>query len=211
MKIEDDFDEAAGARLRETDPVPPPPIAEMWASIEFARRYAPRAVAQRRWPLGAIGIGLAASLALGITMGRMSGTGAPASARPDADDTPAPLTVNASVEPSAVYRLVAEQHMAEAEVLLADFDASQPDGTDDVAAWARSLLTDTRLLLESPVASDPGRARLLLDLELVLAQIAALPPADRGSELAIIRDGIRQTNVLARLRTASTELAAAGM
>jgi len=211
MNIEDEFTEAAGARMREADPVPPPPTEEMWASIEFARRYAPRAAPPRRWPVGAIGIGLAASLALGITIGRMSGNGSPATRAPGADSTHDPVAVASPAEPPGLYRMVVEQHMAEAEILLADLDATPTDGADDVAAWARSLLTDTRLLLESPVASDPGRARLLLDLELVLAQIAALPAADRGSELDIIRDGIRQNNVLARLRTASTELAAAGM
>jgi hypothetical protein len=211
MNLDDDFTEAAGARMRDADPVPPPPVEEMWASIEFARRYAPLAAPRRRWPAGWIGLGLAASLALGITIGRMSGTHDAPMTRPAVDSTPLVLTGNTPVEPPALYRLVAEQHMAEAEVLLTDIDATPTDGTADMAAWARSLLTDTRLLLESPVANDPGRARLLLDLELVLAQIAALPSSDRGVELAFIRDGIRQTNVLARLRSASTELAAAGM
>ncbi len=211
MNPDDDFTEAAGVRMRDADPVPPPPIEEMWASIEFARRYAPLA-SRRRWPAGAIGIGLAASLALGISIGRRTGAGTSPATAPAADSNPTVLAAGPIAQPPAPFRQVAEQHMAEAELLLADVDGTpSDDGTTDVAAWARSLLTDTRLLLESPVANDPGRAHLLLDLELVLAQIAALPSSNRGSELAIIRDGIRQTNVLARLRTASTELAAAGM
>jgi hypothetical protein len=212
MNLDDDFTGTVGSRLRAADPVPSPPIEEMWASIEFARRYAPPAPRRRRWPMGAIGIGLAASLALGITIGRMTGSPAAPRVQPGTDSSPIARTASPAAEPPALYRLVAEQHMAEAEVLLADFDRTPPDdGTADMTAWARSLLTDTRLLLDSPVAKDPSRALLLRDLELVLAQIAALPPANRGTELDIIRDGIRQTNVLARLRTASTELAAAGM
>jgi len=212
MNLDDDFTEAAGAWMRDADPVPPPPVEEMWASIEFARRYAPVAANRRRWPAGGIGIGLAATLALGITIGRMTRSPVTPLGQTGTDTTPAVLTASPVAALPALDRFIAEQHMAEAEVLLADFDRTPPDeGTADVTAWARSLLTDTRLLLESPVAADPDRARLLLDLELVLAQIAALPPANRGVELDIIRDGIRQTNVLARLRTASTELAAAGM
>jgi hypothetical protein len=212
MNLNDDFTGTPGARMRHADPVPPPPVEEMWSSIEFARRYAPRAVTRRRWPVGAIGIGLAASLALGITIGRMTGAPSAPLTQPGPDTTPAVQTASPAADLPALDRFIAEQHMAEAEVLLADFDRTPPDdGTADMTAWARSLLTDTRLLLESPVANDPDRARLLLDLELVLAQIASLPPANRGAELDIIRDGIRQTNVLARLRTASTQLAAAGM
>lgn len=204
-----DFEDVAGARIRAIDPAPAPPRDEMWASIEFARRLAsPRT--RRRPPAGMVGLGLAASLALGITIGRMSGRGE------EAPVLNGPLTSLASADgvapdASAFYQLVAEEHMVEAEILLAGLDEAAPERPDDVAAWARSLLMDTRLLIGSPAAGDPDRARLLLDLELVLAQIAALPPADPAPEIEIIRDGIRQNNVLARLRSATDALAAAGM
>ena len=211
MTWHDDPMDRTGARFRETDPVPPPPRDEMWASIEFARRFgslAPRRL--RAWPIGATGIGLAASLALGVAIGRSLAGPGPAQSEPGTAPVE-PASAEPAAQPPALFRLVAEGHMAEAEVLLTGLNQTAPERPADVAVWARSLLMDTRLLLESPVASDPERARLLLDLELVLAQIATLPPADPAAELEIIRNGIRKTNVLARLRSASDALAAAGM
>lgn len=210
MRYDEDPNRALGARLREADPVSPPPREAMWSSIEFARRFGPRKPGRRAWPIGVTGIGLAASLVLGISIGRMTLQEDPPTVSPATVTAAEPASMPADETP-AVFRLVAEEHMARAQVLLTGLDEASQERPDDMAAWARSLLVDTRLLLESPVASDPDRAGLLLDLELVLAQIAALPPADPDAELEIIRNGIRQTNVLARLRTASDQLAAAGM
>jgi len=213
MTWHEDPMDRAGARFRDTDPVPPPPRDEMWASIEFARRFGSQAPPRRRaWPIGATGIGLAASLALGVAIGRSMAGPRSAPFEPGTTTAPVePASAEPAAQPPALFRLVAEGHMAEAEVLLTGLNQTAPERPADVAVWARSLLMDTRLLLGSPVASDPDRARLLLDLELVLAQIATLPPADPAAELEIIRNGIRKTNVLARLRSASDALAAAGM
>jgi hypothetical protein len=83
-----------------------------------------------------------------------------------------------------------------------------------LAKWARPLLGDTRLLLDSPAASDPRRRRLLEDLELVLAEVARLatPPSDSASlgtagtaqartERQLIDGTLRRAQLLPRLRT----------
>ena len=98
------------------------------------------------------------------------------------------------------YRLTVAEHMTKAEALLTSF-RTQPRGTLDpeIAVWARDLLTNTRLLLDSPAADDPNVAALLEDLELIIAQIARMSAPSR-EESAIIRDGMNKTAVLPRLR-----------
>jgi hypothetical protein len=107
---------------------------------------------------------------------------------------------------SAPLRVATEQHLARTEALLAAFaggagsdapTAAEPDG-----AWARDLLTTTRLLLDSPAAREPARRALLEDLELVLGQIARLPRADTPDERALIDRAIRRGDLMAKLRTA---------
>jgi hypothetical protein len=70
------------------------------------------------------------------------------------------------------------------------------------ADWAKGLLSNTRLLLDSPAGDDPRRAKLLQDLELVLAQIVQLEPNARAEERQLIEGSIEQGHVMTRLRTA---------
>ena len=56
------------------------------------------------------------------------------------------------------------------------------------------------MLLDSPAARDPKLARLLQDLELVLAEVAQLHPTRGGEELRAIDRAVRQRGVLSRLR-----------
>ena len=53
MRYDEDPNRTLGARLREADPVPPPPREAMWSSIEFARRFGPHKPARRAWPASA--------------------------------------------------------------------------------------------------------------------------------------------------------------
>ena len=109
------------------------------------------------------------------------------------------------------------RHLAKAEALLVSYRADSVDASIDarLAAWARPLLGDTRLLLDSPAANDPRRRRLLEDLELVLAQVARLAPrtgtvagaatdsagpTDR-TERQLIDGALRRGQLLPRLRT----------
>ena len=107
--------------------------------------------------------------------------------------------------PSSAYQLTAVRHLSEAEALLTSFRArSTADQQMDaqLGAWARQLLSNTRLLLDSPVATDPQRRPLLQDLELVLVQIVQLSPGTAPQDRELIEKTLQQDHVLTRLRTA---------
>ena len=72
-----------------------------------------------------------------------------------------------------------------------------------LGTWARQLLTNTRLLLDSPVGDDPQRRPLLQDLELVLVQIVQqLSPGSTPQDRDLIEKTLQQDHVMTRLRTA---------
>ena len=75
-------------------------------------------------------------------------------------------------------------------------------GSADVAGWARDVLSNTRLLLDSPAASDPKQRRLLEDLELVLVQLVEFTPDSSGSERQMIDSTLAHGHVLSRIRYA---------
>jgi len=106
---------------------------------------------------------------------------------------------------SSAYQLTAVQHLSEAEALLTSFRTrSTADQQMDaqLGAWARQLLSKTRLLLDSPVANDPQRRPLLEDLELVLVQIVQLSPGSTSQDRDMIEKTLQQDHVMTRLRTA---------
>jgi hypothetical protein len=71
-----------------------------------------------------------------------------------------------------------------------------------VATWARGLLTNTRLLLDSPAARDPQRARLLQDLELILVQIVQRSPSGAAAGRSVVERTLERTQIIPRLRSA---------
>jgi hypothetical protein len=202
MRVEpDDQDFAALIRRlsRELDPPPPAPREAMWQAIA-ARRAAAPAVPGQRAP-GPVGrawraraaptfAAAAASLVLGIAIGRgWTGAPGPGSAGP------------AAAVAETRIPLAALDHLARSEALLVSFEVGARTGVAaDVAAWAQDLLLTTRLLAESAGAGDPQLAALLDDLELILAQIAALGAGVRDGEIDLIQDGLQTTDVLGRLR-----------
>jgi hypothetical protein len=110
-----------------------------------------------------------------------------------------------ATNPSSAYQLTAVQHLSEAEALLTSFRTrSTADQQMDaqLGAWARQLLSNTRLLLDSPVANDPQRRPLLEDLELVLVQIVQLSPGSTPQDREMIEKTLQQDHVMTRLRTA---------
>jgi len=118
-----------------------------------------------------------------------------------------PLSPNSASNPTAnsAYQLTAVRHLSEAEALLTSFRSrSTADQQMDaqMGSWARQLLSNTRLLLDSPVANDPQRRPLLEDLELVLVQIVQLSPGSTPQDREMIEKTLRQDHVMTRLRTA---------
>ena len=153
------------------------------AVVLVARR---RARAPLRW-----GAGLAAVLSLGIGMGGTLPQGS----------SPAAVAATAAPAPQTdPYRVAAVEHLSRSRALLTSFQHSSADAQTQalVTHWADDLLSNTRLLLDSPAADDPRLQRLLQDLELVLVQIAQLR-SDRA-EADLARDAIDESGVLPRMR-----------
>lgn len=97
------------------------------------------------------------------------------------------------------------EHLARTVALLTtvrDQDPAMGPGAD-VSAWARDLLSTTRLLIDEPQLRDERTRRLLQDLELVLVQIiqarGSAPETQRAP-----KETIRETNLLPRMRAIVT-------
>ena len=105
---------------------------------------------------------------------------------------------------SAAYHVATLQYLTQAEALLTSFrgDARSVEMDAQMAKWSKDLLSSTRLLLDSPAASDPTRRRLLEDLEMVLVQIVRLSPRASTEERDLIDENLKDADVLGRLRTA---------
>lgn len=196
--LDDRFDDQLRDSAREYNPPPETPREAMWAAIQAKRAERTEVTPLRplrplRWP-----VGIAAILAIGIGLGRIS---APRT-------EPAPVSV-AATEPGPrsrgmAYQVATTEHLGQAEAFLTLFRTSVRRGGNEqlASATARHLLASNRLLLDSPAASD-NRTRLLLqDLELVLAQIAQLSPRPSSSDLDLITDDLKDSGVMSRLRTA---------
>jgi hypothetical protein len=200
-------DEKLDAMIRELaasyNRPPETPRAEMWQRIERARsdRRAPVRVAGRpmrpRWVVWAVG--LAATLVMGVVIGRVTAGGGSG-----------PVTLPAAAPPAtgqmpAAYRIAVGDHLNRVETFLAVFsaDAGQAStGSGDIERPARQLLQQTRLLRDSPAGQDVALGQLLDDIELVLVQIAAYAEAGNSQDLGFIEQGIKDRSVLLRLRAA---------
>jgi hypothetical protein len=102
------------------------------------------------------------------------------------------------------YRLAVVEHLAGTEAMLTSFRAAAKRGEVDaqMTAWARNLLTTTRLLEASAAQDDPTMKRLLDDLELVLVQIAQYTSAGthHAEELELIEHSIERRGVIGKLQ-----------
>lgn len=131
--------------------------------------------------------------------GALEGTAGMVAAGPSSPNSASNQTGNSA------YQLTAVRHLSEAEALLTSFRTrSTADQQMDaqLGSWARQLLSNTRLLLDSPVANDPQRRPLLEDLELVLVQIVQLSPGSTPQDREMIEKTLQQDHVMTRLRTA---------
>jgi hypothetical protein len=108
-------------------------------------------------------------------------------------------------QPSLAYRLVVLQHLAGSEAMITSFRSTARGGQVDaqMAAWAKELLSTTRLLEGSDAGKDPVMKRLLEDLDLVISQIVQY--TTRGvtdtDELDLIEQSINKRGVINKLRS----------
>jgi hypothetical protein len=179
---------------------PPTPHEEIWARIHTARRT--RHVLQLR-PWMRWGLAAAAVLALGIGIGRWSanqGSTVPASTA--SADTHVTTEIDSLA--SVAYQVAATQYLSRTEAFLTSFraDANRSANTARLASQARDLLTTAQLMLDSPAGDNPRLRSLLQDLELVLMQISLLNPVQNGRDRDLINEGMNQSNVLPKLRSA---------
>jgi len=211
MSERDEFTDEPMERLieaaREHYNDPPPMDAEaMWAKVAPHLKTAPR-----RWSISPwLAAAAAAVLWLGgMSLGRWTAPAtqvgseiAEATGSDSAtmvDDAPAATPEGSA----AVLRFAAYQHLSETGSFLERFDTT---GTGDVelAVWAKRLLTDTRLLLDTSVSDDLGLRRLLEDLELILAQVVQLAGdrdiANEALEREQLNQGLEAQQVLPRIR-----------
>ena len=127
-----------------------------------------------------------------------------AAVNPSDDGSPVTATSragDASRRRSELIAVATTRHLGRTEALLTSFRSSGADDEDTVQ-WAGDLLVDTRLLLDRPVERDPRLTALLQELELVLMQIARLGEGAYESELEIVIDGIENSGMMPRLRSA---------
>lgn len=106
---------------------------------------------------------------------------------------------------SATYSAASQQHLTRAEALVAVVSAMPGDAALDslTGRWARDILTNTRLLLDSPAGDDPVRRRLLEDLETVLVQLVQRS-GRTAEDRAMIDRTLQKTQILTRLRSGAT-------
>ncbi|MGZ8392191.1 MAG: hypothetical protein ACXWWK_05050 [Gemmatimonadales bacterium] len=207
---DDRFDDELRDSARDYNAPPTTPREEMWAAIQ-ARRAAEKTertektegpgtpvTPLRRLRPFRLPIGIAALLALGIGLGRLS---AP---RPGPAEPIVATSVNPPRNGDAAYRITATEHLGQSEAFLTLFRASVGKGGNEqlASATARQLLATNRLLLDSPAASDARTRLLLQDLELVLAEIAQLARRPSSPDLDLITEGLERGGMMSRLRTA---------
>jgi hypothetical protein len=185
-------------------PVTPPPADAIWSQIEqdVAAAIDPvrvrRLNTRRTWIT--VGVGLAAALVIGVALGRWT---ADEKTTQVATAPKAMTTEDDSARMAAHAQAATMEHLAQTEIFLtavrADLKAGRTDA--DLAARSRELLARTRLLLGASTDRSPATEELLQDLELLLAEIAALPTSRPSMDLRLLNETMRQGDVLPRIRT----------
>lgn len=198
-----------------------PPLEEIWTRVESEHFGSWRVRRTRRWLAPAVGI--AATLLVGIGIGRFTATGAEgltgivgrgAATRPVADGAgtsrpPGTLDENGQEVGSRVsdpLQRTTSAYLDDAEMLLASMPREAKGVDSAFVRDAHRLLTTTRVLLDSPVGTDPRLRDMLEDLELILAQVARLQTAPRADELTFIAEAMDERDMVPRIRTVAAAL-----
>lgn len=212
--MDERFDDVMIEAAQEYNTPPEVPRDLMWARIDAIRQER----AARRQQLRVLyspwtrwGIGLAAALAIGIGIGRVSFEGSP-EAQPPVASTELGTPTEGPTRAQLAFQLVATQHLSRAETFLTSF-RTDPETGEDEEFWsgAGELLSSTRLLLDSPAAEEPVFRELLEDLELVLVQIVRFSYERGDTELELVTEGMERRSLLPRLRTAIPAGSAVGV
>ena len=184
---------------RRTWPMPPEPDYQaMWGRIEQGAFSGVRKHETRTPSWLVYSIGLAATLVIGIGLGRVS------MKEQTAVPTLAAVSTDTTTNTVGAYDRVASDLLGRTVVLLASLpaEARNVGSGERFSNQATELLTSTRLLLDSPAASDVRFKSLLEDLELVLAQIAMLQSGRTRQEIDLITDALEERDVVPRIRSA---------
>ena len=159
------------------------------------RRQGPRRV----W-IAAV-IGLAATLAIGVGLGRMSVSGPEAQvARVSAPGAAAGSTGSPATGTES-FDVAAAEHLGRAEALLTTYkgEARSRAGDRAINNWTKDMLSTTRLLLDSPAAKDVATRKLLEDLEVVLVQMVQLPTSAGAEDRKMIERTLEHGQLLTQI------------
>ena len=208
MMDDREYEELVKTMKSQHNQPPDTPRDRMWEQIEASRaeRRQPKGkivgtITPRVWRLAAAA---AAVLVLGIAIGRMvPRNSAPVGPMVENTVPLAPIeTTTASPTRDLLYQKAAADLFGRADILLTDFKVTPCADQDleTVPEWAGGMLLQTRLLMGSPVAQDQEMHNLLLDLELVLAQIVGINKNNCARDVAWIRDAMEEKSTIDRLR-----------
>ncbi len=194
MPDDDKFDDFLRHAAKDYNAETNPPADAIWAAIESEVAEAIRPSRRRLWI--PVGVGIAATLLIGVAVGRWTSVAAPV----------APVAVQVasddSLRSAAHTRAATFEHLGEAEIFLTTVRADVKSGRTDAdrAARSRELLSRTRLLLGASENRSPAVEQLLEDLELLLAEISALPATRPSMDTKLLDESMRDGNILPRIR-----------
>lgn len=212
----DRMDDAIQRLARETFPRPEAPRDAMWAEIDRRRQEtaqsAPLLVVHRtsyRRRYLSVAAGMAATLVVGVGIGRMSRSTIPTTTAVAS----APVDEASYSTPDTPRRLTMDTHLARTEVLLTTLRATRDrnESAAELANAAQALLGTTRQLLDDPALTEGTTRSLLLDLELVLAQVVQDAASRQPDARRASRDAVIRMNLLPRLRASGSTAQESGV
>jgi hypothetical protein len=192
------FEELMEEAAREYNAPPETPRQDIWAAVKLERdrdEFRNHSQGFRMRHLWTV-VAAAAILLIGIAMGRMS-------IRENAEIRLAEIERNLEERNRQdLYEMAATTMLSRTETMLTQYRSGTLSGYSStrIAAWAGSLLMETRLLMDSPAGEDPEFVSLLQDLELVLARIQQVESRDSIEERGRVTRSLEEGSIISRLR-----------